>query len=130
MFSFSVFSFFFLFSLPQFLSPDSQDSLPQSMTMIIQFYKMETWKIFWIANFTFLSFRIHQHILLILLPISLCVFLLLSISMATTLTTSYHHIFPRLSQQSLTKHKFPGFHSCPPTPTLFHCSSQNDRLKN
>lgn len=103
MFSSFVFNFCFLF--PQNLPLNTQDFLSQSViTMIIQLYQMKSWKTFQLTNFT-LSFSTHQHVLLTPPPATLCVFLLLSISTANTLTIIHHHPLSRLSQPSSNQEK-------------------------
>lgn len=95
----------FLLLFPQNLPLNTQDFLSQSVTtMIIQLHKKKSWKIFQLTHFT-LTFSIHQQVLLTLPPASLCVFLLLSICIANTLTIIHHHPLSRLSQRSPNQEK-------------------------
>ena len=98
-----VFNFCFLF--PQNLPLNPQDCPSQSViTMIIQLYQMKSWKTFQLTNFT-LSFSTHQHVLLTPPLATLCVFLLLSVSTANTLTIIHHRPLSRLSQPSSNQEK-------------------------
>ena len=90
----------FVFNVCFLFPQNTQDFLSQSGTaMIIQLYKMKSWKICQLTYST-LTFSIHQHVLLTLPPASLCIFLLLSIPTANTLTISHHHPSSSLSQRS------------------------------
>lgn len=91
----------------QNLLPNTQDSPSQAMTtMVIPFYKPETWKLFWIANFIFLPFSLYPQVLLICLQYLPRIFQFFFLSIATTLTTiscqDYHN-------RLLTMQEFPAF---------------------
>lgn len=95
----------FLLSFPPKSASQPPRFLSQSViTMIIQLYQMKSWKTFQLTNFT-LSFSTHQHVLLTPPPATLCVFLLLSVSTANTLTIIHHRPSSRLSQPSSNQEK-------------------------
>lgn len=114
-----------LFS-PSNLPPNTQDSPSRSTTtLIIQFYKPETWKLFWITNFSFMPFSAHLQFLLILSPITS---LHLPAPLHFRVHQLNHHLSPRLSQPSPNLARVSQFSFLPPS-NLFHCSAKMIVLK-
>lgn len=95
----------------QNLPPKTQNSPPQSKTtVIIQCAKPETWKLFSIANFSFLPFSIIHKSYWFYLQWPSCLSQLLSLPVANTITISFHLDY---HHHLLTLRSHPSFYSCP-----------------